>query len=69
MFSIILCHRMLRIGYNEKKLWNKSFITYSIKSRRQIIYHEGVLSYTLTRNPTYSAFGIRVIFLIYILFS
>ncbi|KAK9305427.1 hypothetical protein QLX08_003553 [Tetragonisca angustula] len=59
MFSIILCHRTLRIGYNEKKLWNRSFITYSIKSRRQIIYHEGVLSYTLTRNPTYSAFGIR----------
>lgn len=61
MLSIILCRRMLRIGCNEKKYWTKSFMMYSIKSRKQIIYCEGIFSHTSIRNPIYSTFGIRVI--------
>ncbi|XP_043784144.1 iron-sulfur clusters transporter ABCB7, mitochondrial isoform X1 [Apis laboriosa] len=59
MLSIILCRRMLRIGYNEKKYWTKSFMMCSIKSRKQIIYYEGIFSHTSIRNPIYSTFGIR----------
>ncbi|XP_017876686.1 ATP-binding cassette sub-family B member 7, mitochondrial isoform X1 [Ceratina calcarata] len=59
MLSIILCRRVPRIGYNEKKLWIKPFTTYTIKSRRQIIYCEGVLSRTSTFRAIYPAFGIR----------
>lgn len=61
MLSIILCRRMLRIGYNEKKYWTKSFMMCSIKSRKQIIYYEGIFSHTSICNPIYSTFGIRVI--------
>lgn len=68
MLSIILCRRMLRTGYNEKKLWTRSFVTCSIKSRRQITYREEVLSHILTRTLIYPAIGIRVIFLIYIFY-
>ncbi|XP_043591232.1 iron-sulfur clusters transporter ABCB7, mitochondrial-like isoform X5 [Bombus pyrosoma] len=59
MLSIILCRCMLRTGYNEKKLWIRSFVTCSIKSRRQITYREEVLSHILTRTLIYPAIGIR----------
>ncbi|CAL7943275.1 unnamed protein product [Xylocopa violacea] len=59
MLSIVICRRLLRLGNNEKKLWAKSFTTYSIKSRKQIIYFEGVFSHAYALKPIYPATAIR----------
>ena len=59
MLSIILCRRLPRVGYNEKRVWIRSFTTRSFKSRRQIICYEGGFSRISARNPIYTAFGVR----------
>lgn len=61
MLSIVLCRRLLQTGYNQRKLWIKSFTVCAIKSRRQIC-SEWLFSNTSIHNPLCPALGLRVIF-------
>ncbi|XP_076247107.1 iron-sulfur clusters transporter ABCB7, mitochondrial-like [Calliopsis andreniformis] len=59
MLSIILCRRLPQVGQNERKFWIKSFTTGSHRSRRQINYSDGGFFHISTRNPKFSAVGVR----------